>query len=118
MSKLTDIAREVLAINDDFIYRVKEPRQTSQDDFELHTFEQIWGSTAGGFEVVGGCAMTTQRTYVFVPMSVDDNCFVYFGGRFAYAVPYSDVFIKDVKEHNVASVSRRGKYLKKIEVGK
>ena len=115
MSKLTDIAIEVLVINDDLPYRVKDPMNTRQDDFDLYTFEQIWGNTSGGFEGIGGCSMTTKRTYVFVPMSVDDNCFVYFGGRFAYAVPYSDVFIKDVREHNVAGMSRRGKYLKKSE---
>jgi len=38
---------------------------------------------------------------------------VYFGGRFAYAVPYSQIFIEDVRSGQVEPVYKKGKYLKK-----
>lgn len=60
------------------------------------------GNTSGGFESMGGSAMTTQRTYVFVPThTFDDKCFVYFGGSFAYTVPYSEEFMSDVINRSV-----------------
>ena len=57
--------------------------------------------------------MTTQRTYVFVPNhQIDDVCLVFFGGRFAYKVPYSKEFIDDVLKERVEGKSKCGKYLK------
>lgn len=108
-----------------------EPR----DCYELYTFEQLWGNTSGGFEGWGGCAMTDatlgerhpcrpldcgsrdvlspQRTYVFIPeVGFDNICYVYFGGRFAYSVPYSDEFMQDIKKHSIAGAMSYGKYLK------
>ena len=111
-NKLTQMAREILAIENDLPYRFdfsKKPYATL-DDFELYTFEQVWGSTALGFGGVGGQAMTTARTYIFVPQQIDEKCFVYFAGRFAYAVPYSQTFMDDVLNGRVESMSRAGKY--------
>lgn len=88
----------------------EENASPTLDDFELHTFEQTWGSTALGFGGVGGQAMTTAITYVFIPIGVNQKCFVYFAGRFAYAVDYSEKFMKDVLGCNVASVYESGKY--------
>lgn len=109
---LTQMALEILQINENFCCYVQEPIKTRVSDFELHTFVQVWGSTAGGFPGVGGQAMTAQRTYVFIPVYGEkEKCLVFFGGRFAYAVPYSQKFIDDVKNGQVESVSRKGKYL-------
>ena len=108
---LIQIAMDLLAIHEDFPFRLKNPMQCKISDFEMETFTQIWGNTSGGFESIGGDAMTEQRTYVFVPTSVDENCFVYFGGRFAYKVPYSKTFISDVKQRNVAGAHHYNKYL-------
>lgn len=113
-NKLTTMAREILNIEADLPHRLdytKSPRP-SLDDFEIYTFEQIWGSTALGFGGVGGQAMTSARTYVFVPESCYEKCFVYFAGRFAYAVNYSASFMEDVAHREMASVSASGKYTK------
>lgn len=98
---LIDIAIEILWIKNDIEYKL-ENKGTKISNYTMETFTQIWGNTSGGFESIGGCAMTTQRTYVFIPESHDGDCMVYFGGRFAYSVPYSETFIKDVKERNIA----------------
>ena len=111
-NNLTEMAREILAIEADLPYRFdySDKSHPTVNDFELHTFEQTWGSTALGFGGIGGQAMTSARTYVFIPMSINQKCFVYFAGRFAYAVDYSEKFMKDVLNCNVASVAKSGKY--------
>lgn len=111
-NKLTKMAREILAIEADLPYRFdySDKSNPTLDDFELHTFEQTWASTALGFGGIGGQAMTSARTYVFIPIGINQKCFVYFAGRFAYAVDYSDKFMKDVLGCNVASVYESGKY--------
>ena len=111
-NKLTEMARDILAIEADLPYRFDYSNNSNPtlDDFEIHVFEQTWGSTALGFGGIGGQAMTSARTYVFIPMGVNQKCFVYFAGKFAYAVDYSEKFMEDVLKGNVASVSEAGKY--------
>ena len=112
-NKLTRMAREILAIEADLPHRFDYSNNLyppTLDDFELHTFEQMWGSTALGFGGVGGQAMTTAITYIFIPIGINQKCFVYFAGSFAYAVDYSDKFMKDVLGCNVAAVHESGKY--------
>ena len=78
-NKLTEMAREILSIEADLPYRLdytKNPRPYI-DDFELYTFNQMWGSTALGFGGIGGQAMTQARTYVFVPVTCEQKCFIY-----------------------------------------
>lgn len=116
-NKLTEMARELLTIEGDFPYRLdyKDSTLIGIDDFEMYTFPQTWGSTALGFGGMGGQAMTTANTYVFIPQYANQKCFVYFGSRFAYAVPYSEKFMEDVRKGNMVSVMRSGKYLIKEE---
>lgn len=111
-NKLTEMARDILDIEADLPYRFdySDNSNPTLDDFELHTFEQTWGSTALGFGGVGGQMMTSATTYVFIPMGVNQKCFVYFAGRFAYAVDYSEKFMEDVLKGHVASVSESVKY--------
>ena len=111
-NKLTKMAREILNIEADLPYRFdySDKSNPTLDDFELYTFEQTWGSTALGFGGVGGQAITSATTYVFIPISINQKCFVYFAGRFAYAVDYSGKFMEDVFGCNVASVAESGKY--------
>lgn len=114
-NKLTKMAKELLIIESDlpnrFDYSLK-PYATI-DDFEIYIFEQVWGSTALGLGGVGGQAMTAANTYVFIPISTNEKCFVYFGSRFAYAVPYSRVFWEDVAKQNMEPVYHSGKYYTK-----
>ncbi len=57
------------------------------DELAFHSFPQAWGSTALGHGGVGGQTITGAQTFV-----VGSDWFrakaVYFGGRFAYLVPY------------------------------
>ena len=55
-NKLTQMAREILQIEADLPYRFdyKETPSPTLEDFEIHTFEQVWGSTALGFGGMGG----------------------------------------------------------------
>ena len=55
-NKLTEMAMDILAIEADLPYRFDYSNNSNPtlDDFELHTFEQTWGSTALGFGGVGG----------------------------------------------------------------
>ena len=106
---LTSMARELLTIDDDIRFRFKNA-DTRISDFELFDFTQIWGGTSLGFGGIGGQAITSARTYVFIPVSCEENCFVYFAGRFAYSVPYSQKFMEDVKSENVAAQYECGRY--------
>ena len=111
-NKLTEMAMDILAIEADLPYRFdySDNSNPTLNDFELHTFEQTWGSTALGFGGVGGQMMTSATTYVFIPMGVNQKCFLYFADRSAYAVDYSDKFMKDVLGCNLAAVHESGKY--------
>lgn len=113
MSKLIKIAKELLCIEEDLPFRFEcNNRRVTADDFELHTFEQIWGSTALGFGGIGGQVMTSANTYVFVPVNCDQKCLVYFGGMFAYQADYCEEFKKDLLAQNMASVAQSSKYKK------
>lgn len=113
MSKLTTIAKQLLIINDDLPGRLNyslsklSPRI---DDFDMYTFEQVWGSTSLGFGGIGGQAMTSENTYVFVPRIEGQECFVYFGGKLAYSVPYCEQLMEDIKNQRVASVAESSRY--------
>ena len=109
---LATIAKELLIIQEDFRYYLIDPHKSRIDDFKMETFVQVWGNTSGGFEGFGGSAMTKQRTYVFIPCGINEDCYVYFGSRFGYSVPMSEKFKEDVKNHNVAGCNHREKYLK------
>lgn len=112
-NKLINMVREILAIESDLPYRFDFTKDNpSFDDFDLEIFDQTWGSTALGFGGIGGQAMTTARTYVFLPATCNQKCFVYFAGKFAYAVPWSEKFLVDVRSRNVASVRGSAKYLR------
>lgn len=117
-NKLTDLAIEVLLVEKDIPLRIDYLREDplyrfNINDFSIYTFEQTWGSTALGFGGMGGQAMTTANTIVLVPIKNNQDCFVYFAGRFAYSVPYSNTFGDDVKNYRMASVNGMSKYINK-----
>lgn len=105
-SNLTEMAIELLYIEQCFRNRFSLIYTPNLNEYDFYTFEQMWGNTSGGFQGIGGCAITTQRTYVFIPKdSIDNNtCFVFFGGNFAYQVQKSKEFLRDVKNENIAGV--------------
>ena len=107
-NKLTDTALDLLLIEKDLLYRM----DYSKEDKHLYIFEQTWGSTALGFGGIGGQKITTANTYVFIPVTCNQNCFVYFDGRFAYQVPWSKSFMEDVRNHSMKSVNQSRLYIK------
>lgn len=111
-NKLTKMAREILEMEEDLPIRFdyRKERNVSIDDFEMITFTQIWGSTALGFGGIGGQAMTEANTYVFIPVSCHQKCFVYFAGRFAYTADFCEAFKEDVRKNRMEPVSNAGKY--------
>ena len=78
-------------------------------DCDVIDFDQTWGSTALGFGGMGGQMMTTARTYIIV---YTNRAYVYFGGRYAYKVPYpfNKAFEDDMAKHSLASVVAFQKY--------
>ena len=112
-NQLVGMAREILAIEADLPYRLDYTEEhPTIDDFELYTFNQMWGSTTLGFSGVGGQTMTNARTYVFVPVTCHQKCFVYFAGRFAYQADYCSNLTEDIRSQNMAPVCHAGKYRK------
>lgn len=102
------MARQLLAIADDL--RKRKPVGVYDfDKGELYDFDQTWGSTALGFGGFGGSAMTTERTYVFIPEG-REKAFVYFGDQFAYMCDTSVTFWRDLKAKMMVDVARSGKY--------
>jgi hypothetical protein len=76
---------------------------------EMYDFDQTWASTAMGFGGCGGSAMTTERTYVFIPKE-SEVAYVFFGDGFAYMAHRNEKFWEDVRNHNMASVSGSVRY--------
>lgn len=109
---LPSIAKELLQINEDYKFRLKDPINNSKD-MELKMFPQIWESTYLGFNGIGGSAMTTAMTYVLLPtITNEEDCIVYFAGRFAYKAPLGKSFVEDVRRESVEDCAGRVKYLK------
>ena len=109
-------AQEILSIKQNYGFyldfqKLKDQKtgRVSDDDFDVYMFEQVWGNTAGGFEGIGGSAITGQTTYVLVP-KFDHDCLVFFGGRFAYHAPQSKTFMEDVIKGNIKGKSKSGLY--------
>jgi hypothetical protein len=122
-NKLTQIAKEILIIESDIRFRLNYDRSKSDyyvsvDDFDMYTFKHTWGTTSLGFSGVGGSAITEARTYVFIPRIDNQPCIVYFAGQFAYAVPYSKVFMEDVKNHNMEPQYKIYKYKATVQDNK
>ncbi len=115
MAELLKISRQLISIANDLRYKL---HTVNFDSGELYDFDQTWASTALGFDGFGGSAITTERTYVFIPdyYSCPDKyvnqALVYFGGQFAYVVPVCDRLFTDIKNHEVASVSESVRYSK------
>ena len=113
MSKFSTLARLLLEIEDDLPNRFDytKDKKIYDNTYDIHIFDQLWGSTALGFGGIGGQAMTTATTVVLVPFdSNQDHALVYFAGRYAYKCKMNKAFKEDLKSHNMASVCESMKY--------
>lgn len=103
---LKKIAEEILEINR--IVDIFGTYLNHKWDFDM--FEQVWGNTSGGFEGIGGSAMTKQRTYILYN---DKEIYVFFGGEFAYKTEMNDKIRTDIKNKNIAG---KISYLRKYKI--
>lgn len=78
-----------------------------QNSLEVYAFPQIWGSTALGFNGIGGSAMTSDTTVVVLSLH-NERAAVYFGGRHAYDVEsVRGKFVKALKEMQMPAVDKK-----------
>ena len=98
--ELVTMAKELLEINE--VLGSHWHIETTVGFAKMTVFNQTWENASGGFQVIGGNRIYTQRTYVFIPEVSEELCQVYFNGKYAYSVPISDRFLEDVKNKNVA----------------
>lgn len=79
-------------------------------DFDFCMFSQFWGSTALGFNSIGGQALT--KAYTTVVYETHLNIFgVFFEDKFAYAIENPNkMFFEDCKNHNMKPVFEAFKY--------
>lgn len=72
-------------IKDDSILElIKTSRdQESWNRLNLKCFQQTWGNTSGGWQSIGGSAMTSKYTVVIevIPFNIS---LVFYNGKFAY----------------------------------
>ena len=105
------IAKELLSIHEEFPCHLNDFNDHSENEFTLYDFDQTWPSTALGFPGFGGQAITTARTYVFIPTVCGEDCQVYFGSSYAYSVPFSEKLMRDINDKKIEPVNNRKKYL-------
>lgn len=100
-------AENVLRNHDEFVERLKKVREDDpykSVDLVLHTFPQMWGSTALGFDVIGGQAMTEAYTTV-VHERVTNIYIIFFGEKPCYSlVDPTKEFFEDLKNLRIAGI--------------
>lgn len=94
-----DLIRDLERVGHELMYT-----NTSNIDFRM--FTQVWGNTSGGFQGMGGSAMTKQSTIVLIPHvnreGYDKIACVFFGGQFAYKVAVTPEFMDDLSKFQIA----------------
>lgn len=117
-NKLTTEERNLL-MKENKIPLITSMRRPREHEVEVYLFNQTWGSTALGYDGVGGQALTSAYTVVVEFHGV--FC-VYFGGdRLAYKVDLNDLasvsykhFAIDLDARNMPDVMRAAeRYMKK-----
>lgn len=98
---------EGLKNNEIFIERFNKCREKNKYiycDLDFNMFSQWWGNTTGGFEGIGGCAMTKEYTVVVYERNTDIYI-VCFGDKPCYVVvDANDTFMEDLKNHSIAGL--------------
>jgi hypothetical protein len=91
-------------------------RRPDLSELEVYSFPQTWGSTALGFDGIGGSAMTTALTVIVIHGV--EAC-VYFGGSLAYRIEeINDAFRTDMQRYEMKSVTgARKQYQKSAKTG-
>ena len=80
-----------------------------EDDIvDIWQFDQVWGSTALGFDGIGCSAMTVALTTVV--RKTDCNVDIYFGTRKAYTKKMSESLMNDIRNFRMEAVYWSDKY--------
>jgi len=74
-------------------------------EINLHLVNQTWGNTSGGWEGIGGAAMSTRYTLV-----IENNWFgfayIYYGGQLAYVCEMDERY-KEYKDQSYRALPGR-----------
>ncbi len=70
-------------------------------DFCVWFWPQVWGSTAGPFGGIGGCAMTPFSCCVIACPTVTRDVYVYHGGMFCYRAEMNDAVVEAIKHQRM-----------------
>ncbi len=82
-----------------------------EDELEVFSFPQSWGSTALGFGGMGGCAVTTAQTTVVMARARFMCALVYFGNRLAYKVETpNERFWEDLSKRRMVPLAEAALY--------
>lgn len=85
-------------------------RRPRENEVDVVSFPQIWGSTTLGFGGLGGAAMTSAQTTV-VSMHSPPAAAVYFGSRLAYCLDApNDRFASDLRDRRMVSCAEAAGY--------
>ncbi len=109
-------AENVLRNHDEFTEKLKKAREEDpyrSVDLVLHSFPQMWGSAALGFDRIGGQAMTEAYTTV-VHERVTNIYIIFFGEKPCYSlVDPTEEFFEDLKNLRIAGINEaRERYQK------
>lgn len=85
---------------------IEKKRKHTEHDIGIYSmFSQTWGSTALGFNGLGGAAITDAYVIILHSYRGVPGFCVYFGGRFAYYIENpNQQFFNDIQSRNMASV--------------
>lgn len=115
--------RQILNKNEKWISKIRAYKEKNPStaryvlpEFDITVFSQVWGSTITAYDVcpdgspaIGGCAMTKAYTVV-IEEKLTRTFGVFVDDQFCYIVlDPSDAFYEDLKNHDIASISRAKK---------
>ena len=66
-------------------------------EIELHVVPQTWGNTSGGWQGIGGAAMTKAYTVIIESLWFGFAC-VYYNGKLAYICEMDDKYFELIKK--------------------
>ncbi len=72
-------------------------------DIRIHYVGQMWGNTSGGWEGIGGCAMSSYYTCV-IENSWIGAAFIYYNGKLAYIADMNDKWYELIKEKSYSKL--------------
>lgn len=83
---------------------LKDNKISESQILDMVAFTQLWSSTALGFGGIGGSAMTTGLTTIYIiPNTKTTEGWVFFNSGFAYKAEIDDTFLKDMEKRYMPS---------------